>query len=183
MHHSWKGLTKKLRHWENEDIATLATYYEENNFVTNEEKQLDIQQWSFFWQIVLQRKHKKKYIEIYQEILKENSEDAKGMALLLTKMMTSSGSKRTCNQGFSCMNSQKIDLRTWTAEKANNIMVLSISDPSVDGFDTSPHIMSWLNNSNETGKRRKYKQIWKFINKFCFLNSWLLGNVIYFVML
>ena len=184
MHHSWKGLTKKLRHWENEDIATLATYYEENNFVTNEEKQLDIQQWSFFWQIVLQRKHKKKYIETYQEILKENSEDAKGiMALLLSKMMTSSGSKRTCNQGFSCMNSQKIDLRTWTAEKANNIMVLSISDPSVDGFDTSPHIMSWLNNSNETGKRCKYKQIWKFINKFCFLNSWLLGNVIYFVML
>ena len=64
VHHSWKGVTKKLRPWENEDIATLATYYEENNLVTNEEKQLDIQQWSFFWQIVLQRKHKKQYIEI-----------------------------------------------------------------------------------------------------------------------
>ena len=166
MHHSWKGVTKKLRPWGNEDIVTLATYYEKNNFVTNEEKQLDIQQWSFFWQVVLQRKHKKQYIEISQEILKENSDDAKGMALLLTKMMASSGSKPTCNQGFSFMNSQKIDLRTWTAEKTNNIMLLSISDPSVDGFDTSPHIMSWLNNSNETGKRCKCKQIWKFINNF-----------------
>ena len=92
-----------MRTWGNEHITTLATYYEENQYITNEEKQLTIQQWPLFRQIVLQRKHVKKDKEIHQE----NSDDIKGMALLLTAMMTLSGSTAACEQGFSCTNLQK----------------------------------------------------------------------------
>ena len=74
-------------------------------------KQLAIQQCPLFQHIVLQRKYEKKDTEIYQEILKENSDDVKGM-ILLTIMMTISESKAPCKQGFSCMNSQKTYLGT-----------------------------------------------------------------------
>ena len=40
---SFHGI-KELRAWGNEDFATLATYYGENQCITNEEKQLVIQQ-------------------------------------------------------------------------------------------------------------------------------------------
>ena len=34
-------------------------------------------------------------------------------------------------------------------------MLLSINGPSVDEFDTSPHIMSWISNRHGTVKRHK----------------------------
>ena len=76
--------------------ATSVTYYEENQYITNKEKQLPVKQWPSFQQIALQRKHGKKNIETYQKILKENSDDIKQRTLLLTIMMTISGSVGAC---------------------------------------------------------------------------------------
>ena len=148
--------TKELRTWGNEDVIALASYYEENHYITKEEKQLAIQQWPLFRQRVLQRKEGKKDIEIYQEILKENLDDVKGMAVLLTIMLTISSSTAACERGFSCMNSQKTDLRTRLAEESlNDIMFLSVNGPSVDDFDASPHVKSWVNNDHGKGTRHR----------------------------
>ena len=65
-------------------------------------------------QILIQRKHEKKDIETYQKVL--NSNDFKGMALLLT-VMTFSGSTAVCERGFSCMDSQQKDFHTRLPEK------------------------------------------------------------------
>ena len=75
--------TKESRTWGNGEIATLATYYEKNQYNTSKEKQ----QWPLFRHRVLQRKQGKKDIKLYQEILKENSGDVKGMTVLLIIMM------------------------------------------------------------------------------------------------
>ena len=58
------------------------------------------------------------------------------MALLLTIIMTISGSKDAYRQG-------------------NTIMLLSINGSSLDESDTSTHIARWMTNSYGTGKRHK----------------------------
>ena len=68
--------------------------------------------------------------------MKEDLDNVKWMALLLTIMMTISGSKDAYRQG-------------------NTIMLLSINGPSLDESDTSTHIASWMSNSYGTGKRHK----------------------------
>ena len=87
-------------------------------------------------------------LELYQEILKNNSDD-------ITLMMTISENMATCEQGFSCMNSQKQTSVHNFQKTLNNIILLSYNSPSVDQFDTSPQIMSWISNNRGTGKRHK----------------------------
>lgn len=135
------------RNLEPEEMNTSKLYYyEENEFITNEEKQQAIQQWPLCRQIVLQRKHVKKDIEIYQE----NSDGVKGIVLLLTIMITISGSMAVCKQGICKKQTFVHDL-----QEKHYIMLLSINCPFVDGFDTSPYVMSWMSNSCGTGKRQR----------------------------
>ena len=101
--------TKELRTWGNEDIATLASYYEETSTLPMKKNNCPYNSDHFFNKEYSRENRGRKISKYIKRILNENSDDIKGITWSLTIMMAAS--KAGCKQGFSCKNSQKN--RSW----------------------------------------------------------------------
>ena len=106
----WPSLfpgTQLKRTWGDEEVVSLAGYYEKHSLITAEEKTLSIKQWPLFRSKVLQVKDPtQEDLEIFVDILSGSTEDIEGMVVLLKIMMTISASAAACERGFSCMNDE-----------------------------------------------------------------------------
>ena len=85
-------------------------------------------------------------------MLLESYDDFNGMHVLLQIMMTFSASTAACERGFSCMNKQKITLRTALSYSSlDDVMRISIDGKEISNFDPDFHVKSWM--SKDAGSK------------------------------
>ena len=133
-----------FRKWGFEEVNRIAEYYHLHLFISAEEKKLASKHWPLFREKVLKLRHSS-LLDIFSDITCRNSEDIRGMIVLLQIMMTISPSTAACERGFSCMNREKTTLRTGLTEGTlDDIMRINIDGSELDNFESNVHVSAWL---------------------------------------
>ena len=133
------------------EISNLVTYYQKNNYVSEEEKEKAISEWPLLKRSVkLQVKQRKNLFEIYTDLLREGREDMKNILAILNIMLVVSASTAAAECGFLKLNIEKTSLRTRHNSKTlSNIMRIDVDNMPMTKSDSRLVLKLWL----KTGKR------------------------------
>ena len=105
----WPKSFIENKKWGLEDVKSMAVYYYDHHFIT-EEKVTAPRHWISFHNKVM-KFWNHKLIDVYSDLLREKNDNPSGM-VLLEIMITVSASTAACEPGFSCMNRQKTNIQT-----------------------------------------------------------------------
>ena len=107
----WGKSFTENKKWGLEDVKYIAAYYYDHHFITEEGKVTAPRHWIPFRNKVMKSRNDK-LKDVYSDLLGESDDNLSGIMVLLVRMITVKASTAACECGFSCMNRQKINIRT-----------------------------------------------------------------------
>ena len=87
--------------------------------------------------------------DVYSDLLGESDDNLSGIMVLLVRMITVKASAAACECGFSCMNRQKINIRTSLASTiAWCALRICTDDGGLKRFDAEKNSKCWMDITN-----------------------------------
>lgn len=132
------------------EIESLAEYYREHGFLTDDEACAIPLEWPLIRSRILPLRTQD-VLDVYRDLMLENDEEIRNILILVKLMATVSPSTAACERGFSAMNREKNSLRTSLSDaRLQDILRICINGVSLDEFDSESALDQWLS----TAKKR-----------------------------
>ena len=107
-----EAVAKQLVGFGQKAKSNLVTYYQEYNYISEEEKEIAINEWPFTRFVKLEVKQRKNFFETYIDSSREGRENMKNILAILNIILLISASTTAAERGFLDLNIDKTSVRT-----------------------------------------------------------------------